>query len=158
MKLSVQHAYTVVEVVVVVTVLAVLAAMFIPRIAGAQEDTRVVATARDLGIIARAFEYYKANNGYWPVDSEPGRMPPEMRGLFKQTNPFDAHAPLGGVYNYEYSKSSPAVIIAITGTEAHPAPTLEDALALDVHMDDGNLLTGNFRSGNKGYEYAFSRK
>lgn len=152
------HAFTLIEVVVVLTVIAVLAAMFIPRLAGAEEDTRVVATAHDLTSMAKAFDYYKTTNGYWPPDSEPGQMPPEMRGKFKTGNPFENRSPIGGVYNYENLKDSPAIFIAISATPAAPAPNLIDAQMLDTYMDDGNLSTGNFRATETGYAFAFNRK
>jgi len=158
MSIYTKHAFTVIEVVVVVTVLAVLAAMFIPRLAGAEEDTRIIATANDLASMSKSFDFYKTTNGYWPPDTEPGEMPPEMRGKFKNSNPFASRTPIGGIYNYDNIKDSPAIFISITGTEAYPEPTMADALLLDTYMDDGNLKTGNSRATETGYAYAFNRK
>ena len=154
----IRNAFTVIEVVVVITVIAVLAVMFIPRLAEAEEDTRVVAAAEDISGMVAAFEYYKTANGYWPPDTEAGEMPPEMRSSFKNSNPFDGGTPIGGVYNYDNHKDSPMLCITISGTEAYPAPTLVDALMLDSYMDDGNLMSGNFRSTEDGYSYAFHSK
>ncbi len=153
-----RNAFTVIEVVVVVTILAVLAAMFVPRFASAEEDTRIVAVSEDFMRIAKAFDYFKSTNGYWPPDTAAGQMPPEMRSAFKSGNPFLNGCPIGGVYDYDNLPGEPALIIAIRASAAHPLPSVSDALALDAHLDDGDLRTGNFRSLSDGYGYAFNRK
>ncbi len=158
MIIHTRSAFTVIEVVVVITIIAVLAAMFVPRLASAESDTRILATADDLQKMAKVFDYFKSSNGYWPPDTEAGVMPAEMRSAFKSGNPFMRSTPIGGVYNYENLKDSTTIFIAIHATDSVPLPDVIDAQLLDEHIDDGSLATGNFRKTKTGYAFAFNRK
>ena len=154
-----KKAFTMVEMAVVVTMIGILAVLVVPRLASAEEDSRIAAAAEDLQRISQAFEYYRSNHGYWPPDTAVGRMPPEMRPVFKNGDPFEKLCPIGGVYDYENVRSQKHISIRIRSTMQVQAPQMVDAQALDEYLDDGVLNTGKFRStSGGGYTYSFAKR
>ncbi len=145
------------ELMVVIVVIGILAALLVPRYVGAQTDTRVAAAGEDILGMVRAFEYFNANNGYWPADTSAGVMPPESRTQFKRENPFEKPCPIGGVYDYDYvvTKNARVVSISVRDSLNSPAPSIVDAQGLDAYLDDGVLNTGRFRKIYGGYTYIF---
>jgi general secretion pathway protein G len=60
-------AFTLVEILLVVTIIGILAALVIPRIAGTGERARVTAAQADInGGIKSALGQYEVDNGYYP--------------------------------------------------------------------------------------------
>ncbi len=147
--------FTIIELVVVIMVIGVLAAMVVPRYVGAQSDTRVTAAGEDILGIVKSFEYFNANNGYWPAETSTGVLPPEIQSQFTRENPFLKASPIGGAYDYDNTASNNGrtISIAIRGTSTSPAPTIIDAQALDAYLDDGVLNTGRFQTTTSGYAY-----
>ena len=146
------------EVGVAVVTLTIIAIVAMPHFANAESESRITACVDQLNRISHAFEYFNASNGYWPPDTVVGKLPPEMRSQFRRDNPFVGETPIGGQYDYELYEDTGAICIAIKGSEFIEPPTLEDAMALDHAIDDGDLRTGNFRKVGNHYAYAFARK
>lgn len=138
------RAFTVIEMIVVVVVIGILAAVAIPRFVGARDDSAVAAAAEDLKAIELALDLYHAQHGSYPPDVNRTQPVPQLDPYFKIENPFAKPCPIGGVYDWEGPPSwSPAqVSIRDNGTN-----TYDDgqAQALDEHFDDGDLSTGRFR-------------
>jgi len=149
--------FTIVELVVVIVVIGILAALVVPRYVGAQSDTRVTAAGEDIMGMVKSFEYFNANNGYWPAETSPGVLPPEIQSQFSRENPFLKPCSIGGIFDYDHAVNdgTRAISITIRGTPSIPKPTIVDAQALDVYLDDGVLNTGKFRSTSGGYTYTF---
>ena len=139
-----RKAFTLVEVLVVVVVIGVLAAMVVPKFANAQADARVAATAEDLRLMEVAIGMYYTKTGKYPADIYYKLMPIGLAPYFKTDNPFAKPVPIGGMYDYEGTPGWSPVQISIRpdGAIAH---TDADALELDEFIDDGNLSTGSLR-------------
>lgn len=152
-----QRAFIRFEIVVVSVVLTVLGFVFVPYYAAAESDTRVSTCADQMHRITQGFDVFHASNGYWPPDTVVGKLPPEMRSFFKGENPFLGETPIGGQYDYELLEDSGVVCIVIRGAGIIEPPTIEDAMALDAYMDDGDLRSGNFRAVPGGFALAFNR-
>lgn len=60
------RGFTLVEVMVVVVILGVLAALVVPRVVGRTEEARVVAARQDLAGIMQALKLYRLDNGRYP--------------------------------------------------------------------------------------------
>lgn len=135
-----------------------LALIAMPRFASAGVDTRVEDCAQQITRITRAFEGYRSSNGYWPPDTVVGQAPPEMRSVFKGDNPFRGMTPIGGQFDYDLPEDAGPICIVIRGGGVVEPPSIEDALALDAQIDDGDLMTGNFRAVTGGFAYAFAKK
>ena len=66
-KLAVEKAFTLVEMLLVVTIIGILAALVIPKIVGRSEQARVTAAQADInGGIKSALGQYEVDNGNYP--------------------------------------------------------------------------------------------
>ena len=108
-KIQNQQGFTLIEVMVVVVILAILAAIIVPRIMSRPLQAQVVSAKQNVVAIENALELYKLDNGFYPT-SEQGLkalvtkpttepIPPnwEPGGYLKQL-PLD---PWGHPFHYE---------------------------------------------------------
>ncbi len=70
MKNSKMRGFTLIEVMVVVVILGILAAIIVPNVVGKDERARVETTKASLQSIASALEMYKLDNGTYPTTQE----------------------------------------------------------------------------------------
>lgn len=59
-------AFTLIEVMVVVVILAVLAALIVPQVMGRPDEARMVAARHDIATISQALKLYRLDNGRYP--------------------------------------------------------------------------------------------
>lgn len=135
------RAFTLVEIIVVIVVLGILAAIVVPKFTDASNESAVAAAAADLKAFELAIDMYNAQYGSYPPDVGSGAAVPELAPFFKANNPFGKPCPIGGEYDYNGPPTwaVPQIGIRHVGTNVF---TNEDALALDEHFDDGNPSTG----------------
>ena len=60
------QGFTLIEILVVVSILAILGALVVPKIMDRPNDARVVAAKQDMGAILAALKLYKLDNGRYP--------------------------------------------------------------------------------------------
>lgn len=65
-----QYGFTLVEIMLVVIIIGVLAAMVIPRFAGRAEQAKIARTTSDLAAIALALDLYEFDLGEYPGSLE----------------------------------------------------------------------------------------
>ena len=65
-----QNAFTLIEVLVVVAILAILAAIVIPRVMDRPDEARIVATRADIAAIGQALKLYRLDNGFYPATDQ----------------------------------------------------------------------------------------
>jgi len=63
---SLQKGFTLIEILVVVSILAILGALVVPKIMDRPNEARVVAAKQDIGAIVAALKLYKLDNGRYP--------------------------------------------------------------------------------------------
>ncbi len=61
-----QSGFTLIEVLVVITILTILAALIVPRIMDRPDQARVVAANNDIRAIRSALDLYRLDNGVYP--------------------------------------------------------------------------------------------
>lgn len=60
------RGFTLIEVMVVVAILGILAAIVVPKIMGRPDDARIVAAKQDIGAIMQALKLYRLDNATYP--------------------------------------------------------------------------------------------
>jgi len=133
--------FTLVEIMIVVVIIGLLAALAIPafqRIQRASQNSRVV---NDFRIFAQAFETYATENGSWPANAGAGAVPVGMSNTFKVGN-WQAATTIGGRWNWDNSLASGGSCgISIQNFTCDDAQLAE----IDAKIDDGDITTGKLR-------------
>jgi general secretion pathway protein G len=98
------HAFTLVEMLLVVTIIGILAALVIPKLVGRSEQARTTAAYADIhGGIKSALDAYEVDNGYYPKSLQDLIQQPSnaknWHGPYLDKLPTD---PWGNPYVYYY--------------------------------------------------------
>jgi len=144
-------AFTLVEIMVVVVIIGLLAAMGLPAFRRVTMRSKASAVQNDLRIFSTAFITYNLQNGRWPADAAAGEIPTELQTAL--TNNFTLKSPIGGVYKWNYDVSADGITVkaAILIESATDNPVSDDEelrLMIDKQLDDGDLNTGNIQVGS----------
>jgi general secretion pathway protein G len=67
---SPERGFTLIEIMVVVAILAILAALIVPKVIGRPDEARVVAAKQDVGTILQALKLYRLDNGHYPTTEQ----------------------------------------------------------------------------------------
>lgn len=65
-----QRGFTLIEIMVVLVILGVMAALVVPRVVGRAEDARKVAAKSDIASIMNALKLYKLDNMRYPTNQQ----------------------------------------------------------------------------------------
>ncbi len=107
-KFSDQRGFTLIEIMVVVVILSILAAIIVPRIMDRPDQARIVKAQQDIRVIDSALKLYKLDNHFYPstdqgleaLVSKPTTSPEPKNwkeGGYLERLPKD---PWGGAYLY----------------------------------------------------------
>lgn len=66
-----QHGFSLIEIMVVVVIMGVLAALIVPNVIGRPDQARVVAARQDVSTLMQALKLYRLDHGRYPA-SPPG--------------------------------------------------------------------------------------
>jgi general secretion pathway protein G len=99
-----RRAFTLVELMLVVTIIGILAALVIPKIAGRSEQARITAAYADIhGGIKTALDAFEVDNGFYPKSLQDLVQQPSnarnWHGPYLESIPTD---PWGNPYVYYY--------------------------------------------------------
>lgn len=140
---ALRSGFTLIEILIVVVILGILAAIVIPSFASATEDTRKAAFAQDLRAFETAILRYEVDNGQFPPDGSSGAVP---LGLEPYVNvpKWEGGSPIGGVWDNETDDIlSAGMGVHFNGTgETRDSTYMGD---IDLMIDDGDVSTGSFR-------------
>lgn len=141
----VRRGLALVELMIVVTLLAILAAIVLPTFSNANDEATAAAVAAQYRTLADVVNRYHVETGQWPNDVNSGIQPPELddylaSGVFKDS-------PLAGRWDYDNwidnsfsTPSGDSIGIAITISGVDEDTSLQQAI--DRILDDGDLSTG----------------
>ena len=150
-----RHGFTLVEIMIVVAIIGLLAAIAVPAFLRSRRQAQVTKVANDLRVFSEGFGLYCLENGLYPPDTHIV-LPPGMTDYIRQDD-WDNGPPWGGTYNWEGPSwgeggGYPYAGIALFETQADA----ETLTALDELIDNGDLTSGKFRlTANSRYTYIF---
>lgn len=138
-----RRGFTLVEILIVVVILGVLAAIVIPSFASATQDTQKAAFAQDLRTFENGLHLYHTDFGTFPPDGGSGSVP---SGLEPYVNvpKWQGGTPIGGVWDNETDDLLTAgmgVHFNGTGVSRGTAYMTD----IDTMIDDGDPSTGSFQ-------------
>lgn len=135
-----KSGFTLVEIMVVVVIVGLLAAIAIPAFSKARESSQNARLASDIRIYVGAIEAFTMENGVYPEDSNSGGIPTGL-SPYIHSDQWSEGPSIGGVWDVE--KDSYGIISAI-GVHQFTA-TIEQLTSFDRKYDDGSLTSGNYR-------------
>lgn len=129
------RGFTLIEVMIVIVILGVLAALLVPKIMGRPDEARIVAAKQDIASIMQALKLYKLDNMRYPT-TEQGLMalvkkptlppePPNWKGNgYLEKMPKD---PWGHPYQYLQPGQHGEVDVTSLGADGAPGGEGNDA-------------------------------
>src|SRR5436305_7416166 len=129
-----RRAFTLVELMVVMLILAILAALVIPRLIGRTEQAKVSGAKTDVETFAAALQMFRLDNGRYPSTEEgleslrtaPSDLQGKWRGPYIEK---DIHPdPWGNAYHYTYPASGGKDTFEVMsyGADGQPGGTGDD--------------------------------
>lgn len=101
-----EQGFTLVEMLLVLVILATLAAIVVPRLAGRSQQAMITAAETQIANFASVLDQFEVDNGFYPQSSdglyalvEAPSNAGNWRGPYLNEIPLD---PWGGEYRYEY--------------------------------------------------------
>lgn len=145
--------FTLVEVLIVVVVLGILAAIVVPSFADASDNAQAARITQDLRMVQQGLEMYALRwNALPPSSAGPGQ-PPAGVPLDRFVRPeFWRSSPLEGVWTWNNDPGNRNVCL---GNVANNPSPITNPVLLDVDrvIDDRNLASGRLRWAGSCYEY-----
>ena len=135
-------AVTLVEIMVVVVIIGLLAAIALPAFQRVRERSLASRMANDIRQCESAFQRYCMDTGSWPPPGAPGVMPAGMAGYLPQC--YTQGTVVGG----NFSWSGPAAKLYLINTPASADIVMQ---RVDALLDDGNTATGDLFKNGTGY-------
>jgi prepilin-type N-terminal cleavage/methylation domain-containing protein len=140
------RGFTLVEIMIVVVIIGILAAIGIPAIFSNKRNTQNARFVSDLRTFAQGFETLALKNGAWPPDGTPGVVPAGASGEISD-KAWAATTSVGGNWDWDYQQFGFTAGISVY----EPTVSVEQMREIDRKIDDGDLNTGNFRARSQGY-------
>jgi general secretion pathway protein G len=69
-RFSLDRGFTLIEIMVVITILGILAALIVPRVVGRTDDARIAAARQDIASVMQALKLYRLDNGRYPTTEQ----------------------------------------------------------------------------------------
>jgi general secretion pathway protein G len=128
-----QRGFTLIEIMVVVVILGILAALVVPRVIGRTDEARAVAAKQDIAAIMQALKLYRLDNGRYPsaeqglqaLFAKPQTQP--VPGNWKQYLDRLPKDPWGNVYQYLNPGLRGEIDVFSLGADAQPGGGGADA-------------------------------
>jgi general secretion pathway protein G len=130
-----QRGFTLIEIMVVVVIMGILAALVVPKLMGRTDDARVIAAKQDIATIMQGLRLYKLDNQRYPTTEQglqalitkPTSGPPSdgwKAGGYLDKLPKD---PWGNAYQYLSPGVKGEVDVFSFGADGQPGGTGNDA-------------------------------
>jgi prepilin-type N-terminal cleavage/methylation domain-containing protein len=147
-----RHGFTLVEILIVVIILGILAAIVMANVGGATEDSRRGAFVSSLKTFVHLEAGFRAETGNYLEDASSGVCPAGFE-RFIYPGDWESGTPIGGVWDSQRDEDG---IVSAIGVHFSGAGITRDddyMITVDRIFDDGDLATGGFRKLNVGRYY-----
>ena len=145
-----RRAFTLIEILIVVVILGVLAAIVIPQFTDVTGESQRTAFVNSAQIFVAAAKRYELDYGEYP-DAGHGKLPDGF-GDYIQANKWEGATPIGGEWEAKEDKDGITAVLGVHYEENDPDHDPARMLVIDEMVDDGDLATGAFRQfGDKHY-------
>ena len=139
--------FTLVEILIVVIILGILAALVIPGMAGVARSTEQAAFIREVKVYADAAMVFRVRTGGFLEDAEPGVVPPGFEE-YVDGDDWVQPTPIGGQWDCLLDDLG---VVAAIGVDFGEETKDDDfMIEIDLTFDDGDLGDGMFRKLGEG--------
>ncbi|HEL4830950.1 type II secretion system major pseudopilin GspG [Stenotrophomonas sp. C4297] len=120
-----QQGFSLIEIMVVVVIIGILAALIVPRLMDRPDQARVVAARQDIAALMQALKLFKLDNGRYP-SAEQGLQalvkPPQGGGAMPVTPYLDRlpNDPWGHPYQYQIPGTQGDIDVFSLGADSKP--------------------------------------
>ncbi len=128
--------FTLLEILVAITIIGFLAAMAIPAFRVMRERAQAARIAGDLRAFRTAFVTFALENGSWPPSAGAGEIPEGLRTALPAN--WTQESPLGGSWQWESDDAGGTAAIVLSGALG----TRSVYLKIDELFDDGDISAG----------------
>lgn len=133
------RGFSLVELMVVTTVIGLLALLAVPGVLAAAQRAEATAAANDIRVFTNAIEFYSTAEGGYPPQMTYREMPESIEGYLPGTWK-------DGTYNWFYVNTSDYIYLYVYNLGFTP----EQAVRIDSIIDDGNIGSGRIRMAFNG--------
>lgn len=141
-----RSAFSLVEVMIVVVIIGILAAIAIPAFQKVRKNSMASRIANDFRVFQTAFETHATESGSWAPDGSGNNLPATVRPYLENSAWF-REPPLGGYWDWEVNRLGYRAGIALAWGEDMP----DVMLRVDEILDDGDFSSGRFVRANDRY-------
>jgi len=148
--------FTIVELMIVVTVIGLLAVLAVPALVNARREAQDAAFLNDVRIIEQSLEQHALENGTYPGDAPVATEPDGLGGYIKSSFSWSAKTHIGGYWDWDRATNAGGKVYGLYEAGLSiiaPGRTTRQMAHLDGRLDDGDLETGRFQSHSAGYVY-----
>lgn len=145
-----RSGFTLVEIMIVVVIIGLLAAMAIPAFKKVRNNSYASRLANDFRVFAGAFEIHALEVGIWPGDGQGNNLPASAEPYFEGTAWYQT-PPNGGYWDWEVNRLGFVASVGLTEGDNGLDPAVYERI--DDILDDGDLSTGIFRKASNRYLY-----
>lgn len=139
-----RYGYTLIEVMIVLTVLGGLATMVVPLVGNVGDDASRTAFMQSLKIYTEAAKLHTLETGQPVADGSSGEIPPGFE-TYIQASRWEGVTPIGGVWDAEMNAFGITSAIGVHFNGTGETRAVGYMAEIDAEYDDGNLATGAFR-------------
>ena len=137
------RAFTLIEIMIVIVILGILAALVVPGMVDVSGEVRETAFISSGQIFAAAAKRYELDRGSYPNAS--AGVLPDGFGEYIQSMKWESGTPIGGQWQARAPVGGVSAAIGVRYLGADPDNDAAAMQAIDEIVDDGDLTTGSFR-------------